>query len=251
MIKNDWIFCFKDDGTIALQDYQGMGWDLHIYEEFGTADYHTNDHRFNTWLCDGVEDEEWAWQIGYELVSLFNGANRLLGQRFRPQSIDAVYHGQRPTKAQENLQFMGVLQDSIQNVKLPTNYEDQIQTDQCARLIHSAKTEFGIYLVLKHLNLQVNWVTLYKTLETTEAVARDEGVTLDIDRKRRTEFTSAANNFSIVQFESRHGYAPGGKENKTAKMNLSEATEFVIDVCRQYIRGKWSEGHDKFLEEDV
>jgi hypothetical protein len=238
MINNDWIFCFQSDGTIALQNYRGMGWDLHIYEEMGTADYNTNDYRFNTWLCEAVDEEEWAWQIGYELVSLFNGANRLLGRQFRTQTLRGVYKGNRPTQAQENLQLTGILQEAIQTVKLPPDYEDQIKADRCAWLIHAAKTEFGIYLLLKHLNLQVNWVTLYKTLETAEAVASQEGISLDVAKKRRKAFTNSANNFSIVGFESRHGYSQGEKENKTEKMRINEATEFVTDVCRQYIRQK-------------
>ncbi|MFN3152470.1 hypothetical protein, partial [Bremerella sp.] len=181
---------------------------------------------------------EWVWQIGHELVSLFNGTNRLLGRRFRSQSVDAVYDGQHPIRPQENLQFVGVLQDANQNAKLPPDYVNQINSDPSACLIHTAKTEFGIYIVLKHLKLPPNWVTLYKTLETTEAIARNDGVTLNIDTELRRAFTNSANNFSIVEFESRHGYAPGGKENKTARMSISDAAEFVISVCRQYIQKK-------------
>ena len=153
-------------------------------------------------------------------------------------------HNQNSQPHHENLQLTGVLQDCVQNVQVRPNNEDEIKNDQVARRIHLAKTEYGIYVLLKHLDLPVSWVTLYKTLETAEKISQHEGITLQLDRKSRTAFTNSANNFEIVEFESRHNYAPGGKENKTAKMTIVEAEKFVVDVCRRYVRGKWDAGSE-------
>ncbi|MEE4461383.1 hypothetical protein V2S84_04435, partial [Azotobacter chroococcum] len=42
-----------------------------------------DDFRMTTVYCDGETDETVAWQIGYELISLFNGASILFSRSYR------------------------------------------------------------------------------------------------------------------------------------------------------------------------
>ncbi|PPD11291.1 hypothetical protein, partial [Methylophilus sp.] len=84
--------------------------------------------------------------------------------------------------------------------------------------------------------MELNWVTLYKILETLETLMKQDSFASPISSTDRKEFTNSANNFSIVGLDSRHGYKLVSKQNKTKAMSLSDGEAMLISAAVQYLK---------------
>lgn len=115
----------------------------------------------------------------------------------------------------------------------------KVKSDPRLALINKATEDVGLYLILKYFNMENNWVTYYKILESLEQLAKEESITtLSIDSEARKQFTNVANNYSLSGIHSRHGFKKNLKQNKTPAMRLSEAHDFIRDIAKQYVKAK-------------
>ena len=101
-----------------------------------------------------------------------------------------------------------------------------------------AARDLGIYISLKLFGMEINWVTLYKILETLETLMDADGFSSPISEGDRNALTNAANNFSLTNLSARHGFKPVGKPNKTKVATLQEALVTLHKATNAYIKFK-------------
>ncbi len=153
---------------------------LCIYDSINDdLDCSTSDYRFTSIYFNNQDDCEKVWQIGYELISLFNGTYLLLDSEFCKIEICELLND-------------GVGQRNCKNELLPVFLEkpdepvaDEFPKDNInirLRLLNKAIEDKGVYLILRYFDMEPNWNTYYKILETVENLSREENVTTPIDQ---------------------------------------------------------------------
>ncbi|MGK0547887.1 hypothetical protein ACSEE7_20565 [Halomonas cupida] len=191
---------------------------------------------FDSLYFDGEDDSYAVWQTAYELIDLLNGAITLYRKEFykiRPKSVNLK---NREVKYCTNDKLQGLLgRPNISAEEHHIQLESSLREFKPLGWLVLATERKDVYMILKLLNLENGWVTYYKILETIESCCRENEFSIDIDTKTRKKFTNTANNFSISSFDSRHGFKEIVKENKTPAMNLDEAYEFIVELCKSYI----------------
>lgn len=196
-----------------------------------------DDYRFRSIYCNNENDCQIVWQIGYELVSLFNGASSLFDSNCWKIEIEQLWNNDLKQNYYENLDCFILDKPDISEEAVATELQ-KAKSDIRLMLLNKATEDEGIYLVLKYFNMEKNWVTYYKILESIEYLTKEEDITLSIDPKAREKFTNVANNYSLSGIHSRHGLKKNLKKNRTPAMSLNEAHDFIRDVAQQYIKAK-------------
>lgn len=195
-----------------------------------------DDFRMTTLYCEGETDPHVVWQVGYELVGLFNGASALLKKNHRQISIHRLLHKSRDVPyvpPQGSKALLG--KPSFPAQQLHEEFENSKKSDIRLRLLHLATENEDAYFILKYLEMESGWVTYYKLLEAVEHFAEKASVDLKTVESKRKAFTNTANNFSLSGFDSRHGFKEVTKKNNTPSMSLGEAHEFVTGVAKKYL----------------
>lgn len=182
-------------------------------------------------------DAHTVWQVGYELVGLFNGTLALFNKQFRKLSIHGLLHQGSPVKLaaiESSAALLGPA--SFPRSRIDEEREHARKLGISFSLLHLATENQDVYFILRYLNMEPSWVTYYKLMEAVEQFAADKSVDLGTDDKKRKAFTNTANNFSLSGFDSRHGFKQVTKQNKTASMALNEAHEFVTSMAKAFLR---------------
>lgn len=83
--KNDWEFLIDGDSRYLrpLSERREM---LYFDISGGIDDWHdcmNDDFRLNSVYFDNETDPELVWQVGHELVSLFNGVSSIISTNYR------------------------------------------------------------------------------------------------------------------------------------------------------------------------
>ena len=239
-INNNWEFLLRGSPQVlwSLSHTTGSSY-FQIYE---VTDFwnecSVNDYRFQSIYCNKENDYKIVWQIGYELVSLFNGAYSLFESNCWKIEIEQLWNNDLRQNYYENLDCFGLLEKPDISEEAVATELQKAKSDIRLMLLNKATEDEGIYLVLKYFNMEKNWVTYYKILESIEYLAKKEDITLSIDPKARKKFTNVANNYALSGIHSRHGLKKNLKENRTSAMSLNEAHDFIRDVAQQYIKAK-------------
>ena len=239
LIKNQWEFLLSG-GSYPLLDsmcsFSNSAY-FQVYEELDFMnDCSVQDYRFISIYCNDESDSDDVWQIGYELVSLFNGAHRLFRHDSQKVWIEQLWLDGSRQNFCENYGISGLLgrpntTDGAMATKLV-----ETQSDNALKLLMKATEHEDFYLLLKYFDMEQNWVTYYKILETVETWSRKKGQKLCVDSDKRKQFTNVANNYSLSGVHARHGFKANLKKNKTPAMSLSEAHDFIRDLVEQYVQ---------------
>lgn len=193
-----------------------------------------NDHfSFNSaYLHDIDEDDDLAWQVSYELLSLFNGAVSMimpLQHRFR---LLAVLKDGRNISPVEKRYASGVMGRLPPSARRGRDYGDS----SIIFRIHALACEHqDAYHLVKLFEQEGGWVSYYKILETIESYTTKYALKVPVDEKIKKRLELTANNFSLSGFDSRHGFKQLVKEIKTPPLDLNEAYQFVSRYAQHYL----------------
>lgn len=212
----------------------------HFWVWGGVDDYLdcTNDHfSFSSSHFNDIEDDrEVAWQVAYELMSLFNGALTLLWNQKYPFRIGRLLCEGRNMDYVEKRNLHGLLG------ALPPAAKRGRERDDSSPIFHlvSLACEYqDVYHLVKLFEQRGGWTTYYKILETIESYTKEYNLTVVVDKKTQKSFELTANNFSISGFESRHGFKQQAKEIKTASLTIEEGYEFISQYAKQYLANRF------------
>lgn len=204
-----------------------------------------NDYRMKTIYCNNETDLELVWQVGYELISLFNGAARFIDVNFRKLEIERLWYKEQDVSYRANKNLIGMLGKPNLSRHRIEEEMGRARGDDRLTFLNLATENEDFYLLLKLFDLEPSWIDNYKILETVESLAKREELDLDICKSTRKSFTNVANNFSISGFDSRHGFKQVVKENKTPVMNLEDANSFIRDVAKSYVIKKYNKSSQR------
>ncbi|WP_193814327.1 hypothetical protein [Cyanobium sp. LEGE 06143] len=127
-----------------------------------------------TLYCEGESDAEVVWQVGYELLSLFNDASILFSKDYRKAAIYKLLHREREVaySAPKGLTaFLG--RPSCSSEQLEEELTHAKRSSIKFRLIHLAAANKDVYFILKYLDMEAGWGTYYKLLEVIENFAKE------------------------------------------------------------------------------
>jgi hypothetical protein len=195
-----------------------------------------DDFRMKTLYCNEETDPETAWQVGHELLSIFNGASVLIKRDYRKASIFRLLHNDREisyTPQRGTTALLG--KPDAPQTRLDEEFSFAKNASIKLHLLHLATENKDLYFILKYFDMALGWATYYKLVEAIGEFADQKNISLKTCKSQKKSFTNTANNFSLSGFDSRHGFKKAIKQNKTPIMNLNEGHDFVSDLARQYI----------------
>lgn len=201
-------------------------------------DCRNDDYRMTTWFAEGEEDPTVVWQLGHELVSLFNGASTLLSKSRYKVSIFKLLHKNIPVDYVEPSGAYALLgrPSQFNDCQVDQEYKNGEKSSAKFPLIHLAAEHKDVYFILKYLDMPESWTTYYKLMEAVETFAKEKGIDLETVAKDRKAFTNTANNFSLSGFDSRHGFKEATKKNNASALTLDEGYSFVTRMAKIFIK---------------
>jgi hypothetical protein len=241
--NNEWEYLLKGNPQALNNLSEIMGsYYFHIYNvPSHNLDCNVDDNRMTSVYCNDEDDINVVWQVGYELVSLFNGAACLYDTNFSKIEIEAVWRNEKPIAWIEKNGAPGLLgKPDLNSMQIQEEHRKSSLDDPRFRLVNLATENEDIYLILKYFDMEPSWTTYYKTLETVETLAKKESVAININTKERKSFTNVANNYSLSGLDSRHGFKQNIKNNNTKKMTMNEAHQFIRSVAMSYLKQKYN-----------
>lgn len=228
--------------------------DIYIYTEASIHDCPSDDHRFQSVHCRDVPNIKDALNIGVELVSLIRGFYTIKDEKYQSiiKLLKVFDENGRELYFDESEYYFGLYQDigDALESKLSTHEYGQYLFNAKLNLVNSSmylaqkRENFGLYLILKYFSMPLDWIVLYKIMETLETIAEhhDEGWSVTYSKAERKKFTNPANNFNLLQIDSRHGFKFDALDNNPGqKMSLSEAKQMFRICAHSYLSYKFEE----------
>lgn len=206
----------------------------------GGMDYHndciSDDFRLTSVYFDEENDAEIVWQIGYELLSLYNGVSSIIDKENRKLTLPVLLrNGGRVIKSPRRNTFALLGKPNISSLLYNQEFQKAKDSDPRFLMINLATEREDVYLILKYFDLDGSYINYYKILETLESLSKKTEIPISIDKNLRKAFTNTANNYTLSGLDSRHGFKEVIKENKTPSMELHEAHSFVASIAQQYL----------------
>ncbi|MFH2135375.1 MAG: hypothetical protein ABII81_09395 [Pseudomonadota bacterium] len=239
MSFSEWEFLLNGD----IQEFRQLASEAgsYYFNIYGGIDHWldcpNDDFRLTSLYCEGETDAAVVWQIGYELVSLFNGASILISRDYRKAEIDRLLYQNKSIDYVPPKGFSGLLgKPPFIDERIVQEYANGKASSIKFPLLHLATEHEDVYMLLKYLDMDGSWVTYYKLMEVIEGFAKKHGIDLNADKSKRSSFTNTANNFSLSGFDSRHGFKEAVKQNKTTSMSIDEGYKFVTDMAKTYLK---------------
>lgn len=221
----------RNQGTSYFRIYGGIDHWL---------DCPNDDFRMTTAFCEGETDASIVWQIGYELISLFNGASVLFSRKYRKAEIFRVLNHEQQTSYVGKVFNPGLLgRPAMSKQQVEDEFRKGLESSIKLGLLHLATENQDVYFILKYLDMSADWSTYYKLMEAIEVFAKDNGIDLETKTSDRKAFTNTANNFSLSGFDSRHGFKQVAKSNNTASMTIDEGYSFVTSMAKTYLQKRY------------
>lgn len=239
--KNGWEVQLADGDPMLLHELvyhnDSRG---HFWVWGGVDDYNDcrSDHfSFNSSYLDDIsDDEDLAWQVAHELLSLLNGAVALCMEDAYPFRVLAVLRDGYNTSWVEKRSASGLLGP------LPANAGRSRDSDDSAsifRILALACEYPDAYLIVKMFDQKKGWITYYKILETIESYSSKYNLDIPVDKEIHRSFKLTANNFSVSGLDSRHGFKEQVKEIKTPAMTLESAYDFISSHAHAYLVARY------------
>ncbi|KAA8739125.1 hypothetical protein FE275_19360 [Pseudomonas koreensis] len=233
----DWEFWLTGNSF----DLRGMSESVgtRYFNVYGGVDHwndcKNDDFRMNTIYTKGEEDPILVWQIGYELVSLFNGAAFLFDQHHRKVGIEALVKGESKVDYCPHYQKLALLGKPDLNQHQINQEILNVKDNARLLLLHQGTENKNFYMLLKYLDMPATWSNYYKILETVETFAKQDSVDLQTNKTQREKFASTANNYDLAGFDARHGFKAIAGVNKEKSMTLDQAYIFISSVVKKYL----------------
>lgn len=236
---SDWEFMLNGDPQEFRQKSSKVG--SYYFNIYGGVDHWldcpNDDFRMTTLYCEDETDPKIVWQIGYELISLFNGASVLLNKNYYKASIFKLLYQEKEVDyfPQNNVPAL-LGKPSASQRRIDEEFQSGAKSDIKFPLIHFATENEDVYFILKYLDMEPSWITYYKLMEAVETFSKSKGIELGTNRNDQKRFTNTANNFSLSGFDSRHGFKEITKQNNTKSMTIDEAYEFVSGMAKEFLK---------------
>ena len=236
---SDWEFMLNGDPQEFRQLASEIG--SYYFNIYGGVDHWldcpNDDFRMTTLFCESETDPEVVWQVGYELISLFNGASILFSKGYRKASIFKLLYKESPVDFVPNRGAAALLgKPPVSPERIAEEYENGSKSSIKFPLMHLATENRDVYFILKYLDMDSSWTTYYKLMESIETFANEKNIDLGTSTKKRKSFKNTANNFSLSEFDSRHGFKEATKQNNTQSMSIDEGYEFVTSMAKVYLK---------------
>lgn len=234
--------------------------DIHIYTEPDFVnDGHSEDHRFNTFHCNNIANDESAWMVGLELTSLLRGLVTIFyGEHYQKNIyLESMRKDGDPSVNYPNYRIgndISLPSDIYQNLgsnlfnnlilKEREEYRKNAKTNVFNSSLYLAQDNIGVYLILKYFSEPLSWVSLYKIMETFETLEmhHDKNWKKTYTNADKGKFTNPANSFNVIGIDSRHGFKKDSlKPNNSDKMELVEAKKMFIECAKSYLYFKLNE----------
>ena len=240
---NEWEFLLKGNPQFlrGLSETRGSHY-FHLYEVLNHhLDCSVDDYRMKSVYCNSETDLNLVWQVGYELISLFNGAASLFDVNHWKIEIEKLWNEEREVDWVGKIDAAGLLgKPDLNRMQIQKEHESSQLEDDRFGFVNLATENEDIYFILKYFGMEPSWSTYYKLLETMESYATEAKIDLQIVPAERKSFTNVANNFSLSGLNSRHGFKQVVKTNKTQQMTLETAHQFIRKIARTYIKSKYN-----------
>lgn len=222
---SDWEFMLDGESQEFRQKASTIG--SYYFNLYGGVDHWldcpNDDFRMTTLYCEGESDADTVWQIGYELISLFNGASILFNRDYTKASIFKLLYQEASVDYVPKRGAAALLgKPPVSQSRINEEYENGAKSSIKFPLIHLATENEDVYFILKYLDMESSWTTYYKLMEAVETFAKSKNVDLRVSERARKAFTNTANNFSLSGFDSRHGFKEVTKKNNTESMSINE-----------------------------
>lgn len=212
----------------------------------GINDYlecYDDNFSFNSiFFLDDDCDEDIAWQYAHTLLALFNGYLSMRIPNYSNFKVSEIYRKDTPLSFQEKKYVMSLMG---RPQKIYTPYRTPMRpSDPLFLAIEQATTQTDIYILLLLFEQDLNFSNLYRILESVEEFAKQHQIKryahtikkeFEINSECRRAFTNTANNFSVSNFNSRHGFKKAARENNSPIMNLNEAYDFISKISQKYL----------------
>lgn len=237
-VDSDWEFMLDGD-TRDFRSFASQR-STRLFNIYGGVDEWldclNNDFRMTTLYTEEETDPYVVWQVGYELVSLFNGASVLFEKDYRRASVYKLLQNGREvmfTPPRGTSALLG--RPNCTDIQLAEEFAHAKRSSRRLQLVHLATENQDVYLILKYLGMDAGWVTYYKLWESLEQFANTNALDLGVQASKRRSFTNTANNFSLSGFDSRHGFKELTKMNNTESMTIEAGHGFVTDLAKKYL----------------
>lgn len=237
-IKNDWEFlvrCYSPHLVRACGE-RSTGYDMQFYTV--PSHYHegvSDDFRFKTWFCNEIVDENEAFSIACELLSLFNGGCNILYKEHHKVELEEIFRNGRHASAIGMLKQKTIRLKEINSVSENDRARNLEASNgmEIFRLINLSKTRDDVFHLLKVFSSDLDWSRLYTVLESVERFAKENGVSITKDDNKRELFTRTANNFAALGMEARHGEK--NWQPPAQPMELDVAKTYIKDLVKEYL----------------
>lgn len=171
----DWEFMLNGDVQELRELSQQPG--SMFFNIYGGVDFWNDcpnhDFRMNTLYCEGEEDPHMVWQIGYELLGLFNGASVLFDKDYRKTSIHKVLYNNLEVRYVEKENMAALLGNpSVPQEVIDREEQECRSSNTKFKLVRLAACNEDVYFFLKYLDMNMDWTTLYKLKEAVESFAK-------------------------------------------------------------------------------
>lgn len=243
VIDNEWEFLLSDS-TIHWNSMNDSSEDVYVYEENAHFDHSTCDFRLKSWLCNDVEDFQYVWQIGYDLIGLLNGAFSLYAPRMPHQKIDYLLKNEKRVEEYPDLFIPYLVCEEAKKKLAEVENVLPIPNNPAFCLVQESLKNEDLYVLVRLLGMDVSWVTLYQVYDTLVYLS---GGSLAHTYSEEERFTCTANNFSVAGLQARHGLKKKGKKTPKKIISLTEAHKFIRIVSHDYIRGLLGEPFDSLV----
>lgn len=208
---------------------------------------------FNSiFFLDDDCDEDVVWQYAHTLLALFNGYLSMHIPNYSNFRVSEIRRKGTPLSFQEKkyvMSLMGQPQNTYSFYQACSVTEDSLFLT-----IRQATVQTDIYILLLLFEQDLNFSNLYRILESVEEFAKQHEIKkyahqiekkFEINPDTRRAFTNTANNFSISNFDSRHGFKQAAKENNSPTMSLNEAYEFISNTGKNYLNLRLHQLHSQ------
>lgn len=219
-----------------LHSITSCGYDFNIYDIPDIQnDTISNDFCFNTRLCNDVQNKEYAFAIGQELLSLFNGVCLIFDINHEFLEITHLIHNDSTVSVSGDLSVN--MNEATFNEAPNSSHKEDVCNSIRFYLLDKSKSNEDVYDLLKIFSTSPDLRAQATILEMLEHFSRANNIDInalhDNYRTERGRFTAFANNRSVSGIESRHGQSSGDRPRNP--MNIQEAKVFIFDMSQKVL----------------
>lgn len=202
-----------------------------------------DDFRMTTLYCDEHNDAKIAWQVGAELVSLFNGASVLFKREYNRASIYKLLSSgcEAPSPREVGPAVPALLgHPKCSPEELREECKQAKKLGVKFHLLNLATFNEDVYFILKYFAMEPDWATYANILQTIDTFAKRHPFKSPLTSSERNRFGATVNNFSMSGFNSRHGFMELAKKKFShPPFSINEGYDIVAREAISYLNSKY------------